>query len=132
MKDAYYYERADGSNYLVGGAYMEIGEERRFIEKYDYKTGMVTLKSAFTNAPTVGTEFRIFTNYFIDKPHYVKCRNDPDCIVTVEVNENNSTRPIHCKTTYAHPNHVGLKYYKYYLYQIINSNVVYDYSGQHK
>ena len=52
LKDAYYYERADGSNYLVGGAYMEIGEERRFIEKYDYKTGMVTLKSAFTNTPT--------------------------------------------------------------------------------
>ena len=77
LKDAYYYERADGSNYLVGGAYMEIGEERRLIEKYDYKTGMVTLKSAFTNTPTVGTEFRIFTNYFIDKPHYVKCRNDP-------------------------------------------------------
>lgn len=126
LKDAYYYERADGSNYLVGGAYMEIGEERRFIEKYDYKTGMVTLKSAFTNTPTVGTEFRIFTNYFIDKPHYVKCRNDPDCIVTAEVNENNSTRPIHCETTYTHPNHVGLKYYKYYLYQTINSNVVYD------
>ena len=28
LKSAYYYERSDGSVYLVGGAYIEIGEER--------------------------------------------------------------------------------------------------------
>lgn len=59
LKSAYYYERSDGSVYLVGGAYIEIGEERRLIETYDYKTGNVRLKSGFTTAPARGTVFRI-------------------------------------------------------------------------
>lgn len=117
LKSAYYYTRSDDSVYLVGGAYIEIGEERRLIEKYSYSTGEVELKTGFSTAPAAGTVFRIFTNYFIDKPHYVKCRADPTCNLTAEVQQS-SAYPIVCKTTYTHPNHIGLKYYKYYLYQV--------------
>lgn len=120
LKSAYYYERSDGSVYLVGGAYIEIGEERRLIETYDYKTGNVRLKSGFTTAPARGTVFRIFTNYFMDKPHYVKCREDPQCDFTVSISSK-TANPIECKTSYRHPNHVGLKYYKYYLYQLMGT-----------
>lgn len=119
LRSAYYYTRSDGSVYLVGGAYMEIGEERRLIEKYNYSTGEVTLKNGFSTKPEVGAVYRIFTNYFIDRPHYVKCRDNPTCNLTAEIV--NDTR-LHCSCTYLHPNHVGLKYYKYYLYQTTGSS----------
>jgi hypothetical protein len=127
LKSAYYYTRSDDSVYLVGGAYIEIGEERRLIETYNYSTGEVELKNGFSTAPEADTVFRIFTNYFIDRPHYVKCREDP--LVTLSVNTGTASKgfDLECSATYKHPNYIGLKYYKYRLYQTVgNADAVLD------
>lgn len=115
LKDAYYYTRSDGSQYLVGGAYIEVGEHRALIKTYNFSTGKITVEGSLPfNA---GDTYRIFTNYFIDRPHYVKARDVPKCVVTVDEDDMKAGL-IKCSCTYSHPNHVGIKYYKFYLQEV--------------
>ena len=102
-----------GTVRLVGGAYMEIGEERRLIESYSFSTGKVTLQSAFTTYPTEGTTYKIFTNYLLTPYYFVKCRELPTTSITVT----EANHGIHCQLTYSQANHVGLKCYKVALYK---------------
>lgn len=113
LKSAYRYTYPDSSVITVGGAYMEIGEERRFIESYDFHTGKVVLSSGFTTYPTQGTTYKIFTNYLLTPYYFVKCRALPTTSLTVTPKYNG----IYCKLTYNQLNHVGLKCYKVSLFK---------------
>ena len=87
------------SCYLIGGAVIEINGERRLIQDYDKKTGVLTLKSNFTNKVTTGDKFVIYTNYFIDKPHYVMNRSKPK--MEMSVNIIHSNKKDYNKNTYS-------------------------------
>ena len=113
LKDAYRYTKDDGTTILVGGAYMEINEERRFIESYDFNTGKVVLESAFSSYPSKGTTFKIFTNYILTPYYFVKCRKLPKSTLTVTKQFDG----LYCQLTYNQANHVGLKCYKVALYK---------------
>lgn len=113
LKDAYRYTPSGQATRLVGGAYMEIGEERRLIETYNFNTGKVTLNSAFTTYPTEGTTYKIFTNYLLTPYYFVKCRELPTSTLTVTERNHG----LYCKLTYNQANNVGLKCYKIKLYK---------------
>lgn len=113
LKDAYRYTPSGQATRLVGGAYMEIGEERRLIETYNFNTGKVTLNSAFTTYPTEGTTYKIFTNYILSPYYFVKCRELPTSTLTVT----EGNHGLHCQLTYNQANNVGLKCYKIKLYK---------------
>ena len=67
----------DGTNcQLVGGAKFEINGNESLILQYDKKTGELKLQTGVGKVKE-GDKFVIYTNYFIDRPHYVAVRSVP-------------------------------------------------------
>lgn len=80
------------SCYLVGGCVIEMNGERHLIQQYDEKTGILTIKGNFITEVKTGDKFVIYTNYFIDKPHYFTTKSKPTIemnVSTLKSNKNN-------------------------------------------
>lgn len=115
IRDPYYFTDSNGTKTLIGGYYIEIGEERRFITDYSSITGYIIIDYPFTTDPSIGDNFRIFSN-FISTPYYFfKARKNPVIQVDADINTDGF---LECSATYAQANNVGLKNYKFSLYQI--------------
>lgn len=133
IRKPYYFDdkdNPDADGHLIGCIYLEIGDERRMITDYDIKTGIATIQSAFSTKPEVGSVFKLFCNYIETGYYDFKARKHPS--VTIETKEDKDG--IKCTATYSQENHVGLKYYKFNVYQQktssdkVTGNLASDYS----
>lgn len=138
IKPAYYYTFSDGRKKLVGGCYVEIGHERRFIEKVKKQTinrnGENTsvlalyLPLAFNETPKENTRFRIFCNYVISPFYFFKARKDP-VISNMDAELSLSPVSIKCDAKYQQANSVTMKYHRWYLYKCNNLETVFNGNG---
>lgn len=138
IKPAYYYTYADGTKKLVGGCYVEIGHERRFIEYVS--TGYTTrnnesvsalklyLASSFSTTPKSGNRFRIFCNYVISPCYFFKARKDP-VISNMTVSLSTNPMSIYCNAKYQQANSVTMKYHRWYLYKCNHHEKITNGSG---
>lgn len=68
--------------YLITvGHYIQIGTEIRKITAYDNTTGQITVDSAFSTAPSVGTLYTILSDYITSDDTYFKARTTPTIII---------------------------------------------------
>ena len=139
IKPAYYYTYSDGRVKLVGGCYVEIDHERRFVE-HVVKTTITKdgeqvsayalyLTSPFKTTPKAGTRFRIFCNYVMSPFYFFKARKDP---VISNMDANLVFRPqfaIQCDAKYQQANNVTMKYHRWYLYKCNHYETVLDGTG---
>lgn len=127
IKPAYYYTYDDGRKKLVGGCYVEIDHERRFVEHVVKRTitrdgenveaYALYLTSPFNTTPTDGTRFRIFCNYVMSPFYFFKARKDP-VISNMDAELVFSPQfAIQCDAKYQQANNVTMKYHRWYLYK---------------
>ena len=114
LRDPYYFEYPDTTQYLVGCTYIEIGHERRMITAYNQSTGVITIASGFSSGTvSVGALYRLYTNYIESGYYDFKIRDIP----TISVNHSlNNDGGIYLSGTYSHPNHVNMESYKFRIY----------------
>lgn len=61
-----------GTDILLGGIIMQIGNEQRIITSYNYVTGAITLDSAFENDYPAGEPYQLYSNYLITQQYFFK------------------------------------------------------------
>ena len=113
----YYPTKVD--DVVMAGMVIEINGERRFIENYlpadTYdQYGAVTIDSAFTNLPTTGARYQIYSNYLISPQYYFMCRALPSLTLSMEYNSNADGLKIIGE--YSQANNTPIKYYEVTLY----------------
>lgn len=118
-------------NLYAGYAVMYIGNEYRLITNYDYSTGVATIESAFSNALTVDTTFKVYCNYVKSQNYFFKARNLP----VVSANLSREYGQVKANINYSQPENIPLKYWQYSLWQTdnlskwINGRTPADYTG---
>lgn len=113
----YYFNYDNNPNsdgHLIGCIYMEIGLERRMITDYNSSTGVVTIASAFNETPTEGTPFKLFCNYIETGFYDFRARYMPQVTLSARANYDG----LYCTATYSQANYVGLKSYKFNIYDV--------------
>lgn len=116
IRNPYYFNYDDNENsdgHLIGCVYMEIGLERRMITDYNSSTGIATIASGFSTTPKEGTVYKLFCNYIETGYYDFKARYLPK----VEITADAVSDGIQCSATYSQANLVGLKSYKFNVYQ---------------
>lgn len=113
----YYPTKVD--DVVMAGMVIEINGERRFIENYlpadTYdQYGAVTIDSAFTNLPTTGARYQIYSNYLISPQYYFMCRALPSLTLSMEYSSNADGLKIIGE--YSQANNTPIKYYEVTLY----------------
>jgi hypothetical protein len=114
----YYPTKVD--DVVMAGMVIEINGERRFIENYlpadTYdQYGAVTIDSAFTNLPTTGARYQIYSNYLISPQYYFMCRALPS--LTLELGyQHNPDDSLYVTGAYSQANNTPIKYYEMTLY----------------
>lgn len=111
------------TNKLIGCTYMRIGNEQRMVTHYESSTGMVELASSFSNEAignTSNLQYFLNCNYLEDGYY--------DFYVREEMNSETTSFPVpvglRCKTTYTHPNNIGLENYRFKVYSAQGNNYV--------
>lgn len=113
----YYPTKVD--DVVMSGMVIEINGERRFIENYlpadTYdQYGAVTIDSAFTNLPTTGARYQIYSNYLISPQYYFMSRALPSLTLSMEYSSNADGLKIIGE--YSQANNTPIKYYEVTLY----------------
>lgn len=103
-------------NLYAGYAVMYIGNEYRLITNYNSSTGIATIESAFSNALTVDTTFKVYCNYVKSQNYFFKARSLP----TVSANLSREYGQVKASINYSQPENIPLKYWQYSLWQTDN------------
>lgn len=121
IRSAYYYTYDSaskpslrGQTKLIGGCYVEINHERRFVDYYI--DGYLYLAYGFKTPPKKGERFRIYCNYIVSPFYFFKARKDP-VIKNMDVVLNKSELSIDCNAKYEQANDVTMKYHRWQLYK---------------
>ncbi len=97
-----------------------LGVVTAYITSYNSSTGQITINSRSSNLTNLinqtNISYKIYTNYFVDRPRVFRLRNKPDMEVTAEI-KNNKTG-IEMKGNYSNFSETGLLAYKFGLNQI--------------
>lgn len=110
----------DGS-IVAYGMVMQIGNERRLIERYRRSTGEVLLESPFSSAIQSGATYRIYSNYIISPQYYFKCRTAPTIDMSSSHILTHSDNDFLGMGEYSQAENVMIKYYNLDLYWANNS-----------
>lgn len=119
-----YYDEIDGVRTLVGGMYLEINGERKFIVSVDLSETVlqngesvikVTVDSAFSYAYDAGYTYKLYSNYKPSDEYFFRARKKPS--VTTSAIYNQTTGFIDCTSTYAQENGITLRCTQWQLFK---------------
>ena len=119
------------NNLYAGYAVIYIGNESRLITNYDCLTGVATIESAFSEALTIDTNFKVYCNYIKSQNYFFKARSLP----TISVNLSKEYGQVKASINYSQSENTPLKCWQYSLWQTdnlskwINGRTPADYTG---
>lgn len=124
--------------YLITvGHYIQIGTEMRKITRYNNETGEITVSSAFSEAPSVGTLYTILSDYIISDDTYFKARTTPTVVIDNVPSETVNRKDYTFTATYNQAQNVNYKYFQWILYDegnniVQESELIYQGTIQYK
>ena len=128
------------ASYLIAvGQYLKIGTEISQITAYDSATGAITVGTAFSSAPTVGSGYTIYADNVTSNDYYFRARTTPSLILT-PIASPIASKSYTFTATYTQAENVGWKYYTWNFYnfrgqlidtsgQISTGNIQYTFDG---
>ena len=104
------------ASYLIeAGMYLSVNNQLQLIDSYDSSTGIVTLASALTNIPKVGSQYNVYSNNVTSTNYYFKARTTP-ILTMATIPDTIDGKSYTFAATYSQEENVGYKYYEWTIY----------------
>ena len=104
------------ASYLIeAGMYLNVNNQLKLIDSYDSSTGIVTLASALTSVPKVGSQYNVYSNNVTSTNYYFKARTTPT-LTMATVPDIIDGKSYTFTATYSQEENVGYKYYEWTIY----------------
>lgn len=119
LREPYYWHEGEDNQQLIGCTYLRIGNEQRMVVSYDSSTGYVIVDKAFSEeaVPEIGDvnpQYFLNCNYIEDGWYDFYYREE----IESKVSAAQTYAGLRCKTTYSHPNNIGLEKYRFKIYAL--------------